>query len=179
MTDETLADELSDMADLVMRDRSHPSIVIWSLCNEVGCRNESAAAAFRAAVLAHDTTRPITQNHLGAGQHPLSMASLDVQGFSHRTANIFDAFHQLNPRVPMVASECCSCLSQRGEDTEQVPRDSNPRRPSHAEPPCQRPSHLQPAEGRTCESRLSQLVPKPATHRRLQHRRMPSLVRRR
>jgi beta-galactosidase len=34
---ETANDELNDMADLVKRDRSHPSIIIWSFCNEVRC----------------------------------------------------------------------------------------------------------------------------------------------
>jgi hypothetical protein len=28
--------QLQDMADLVLRDRSHPSIMAWSFCNEVG-----------------------------------------------------------------------------------------------------------------------------------------------
>ena len=74
-----VADELVDMAELVERDRHHASLLLWSLCNEVGCDNESAAAAFRAAVDAHDGTHAVTQNHLGHGEHPISSAALDVQ----------------------------------------------------------------------------------------------------
>ena len=48
MTDETVEQEAGDMAALVHRDRSHPSVILWSFCNEVGCNNESAAALFRA-----------------------------------------------------------------------------------------------------------------------------------
>ncbi len=35
-TNETVDQELVDMADLVRRDRSHPSVMIWSFCNEGG-----------------------------------------------------------------------------------------------------------------------------------------------
>jgi beta-galactosidase/beta-glucuronidase len=41
-TSELVPDELRDMIDLVKRDRSHPSVMVWSLCNEVGCDNETA-----------------------------------------------------------------------------------------------------------------------------------------
>ena len=107
---------------MVQRGRSHPSVFIWSFCNEVGCNNESAAAAFRAVAKLHDPTRAVTQNHLGRGTHPLSVASLDVQGFSHKSGNDFDVFHATNPTVPEMASECCSCLSQRGVDVDDCPR---------------------------------------------------------
>ena len=63
---------------------------MWSFCNEVGCNNESAAAAFRAVSKLNDPTRAVTQNHLGSGTHPLSMKSLDVQGFSHKSGDDFD-----------------------------------------------------------------------------------------
>ena len=36
------------------------SVLLWSFCNEVGCNNESAAAAFRAAAYGADGTHPVT-----------------------------------------------------------------------------------------------------------------------
>jgi hypothetical protein len=121
-TEEDMTQEVKDMADLVRRDRSHPSVVIWSFCNEVGCNNESAAADFRKVTYEFDGTRPVTQNHLGKGTHPLSMLSLDVQGMSHKHGDVMDTFHKANPKKPIVSSECCSCLSQRGVDHDFCPK---------------------------------------------------------
>jgi beta-galactosidase/beta-glucuronidase len=36
ITLEGVDDELHDMAALIKRDRNHPSVVLWSFCNEVG-----------------------------------------------------------------------------------------------------------------------------------------------
>jgi beta-galactosidase/beta-glucuronidase len=115
-TEESVAQEVKDMGKMVQRDRAHPSVFIWSFCNEVGCDNETAAAAFRNISYFYDGTRGVTQNHLGAGATPVSEKSLDVQGFSHKPGATFDKFHAEHPKEPMMATECCSCLSQRGED---------------------------------------------------------------
>jgi len=40
---------------------------------------------------------------------------LDVQGFSHVDTATFSAYHARWPGKPLVASECCSCETQRGE----------------------------------------------------------------
>ena len=101
-----------------MRVVQMQSVFIWSFCNEVGCDNETAAAAFRAISKYWDPTRDVTQNHHGLGG---STKSLDVQGFSHRSGADFDAFHKLNPLQPEMATECCSCLSQRGSDFDTCP----------------------------------------------------------
>lgn len=85
------------------------------------CDNETAAKAFRAISYADDGTRPVTQNHLGTD---LSTDYLDVQGFSHKSGDVFDAFHKSHPTKPTMATECCSCLSQRGIDEDTCP---NPR----------------------------------------------------
>jgi beta-galactosidase/beta-glucuronidase len=58
---------LQDIHDMVLRDRNHPSTVIYSLCNEGGCHigdpaGGVLAAQFKAAINAADTTRPITAN---------------------------------------------------------------------------------------------------------------------
>lgn len=117
-TNETVADELNDMADLVKRDRSHPSVIFWSFCNEVGCRNESSAKDFRTVAKLWDPTRPVTQNHHGS---KTSTQYLDVQGFSHKGTKDFTDFHTAYPKKPIVASECCSCMSQRGIDQDVCP----------------------------------------------------------
>ncbi len=105
---------------MVKRDRNHPSVMAWSLCNEVGCNNESSAQPFTALTRALDPTRPITQNNLGTNA---STKYLDVQGFSHSAGETFDAFHLLHPDKPTMATECCACWSQRGEDADLTPSD--------------------------------------------------------
>jgi beta-galactosidase/beta-glucuronidase len=62
-TSETVAEELLDMRDLIKRDRSRPSVIFWSFCNEVGCNNESAAQAFREVSKLWDPTRDVRIIH--------------------------------------------------------------------------------------------------------------------
>eukprot|EP01062_Namystynia_karyoxenos_P053520 TRINITY_DN4338_c0_g1_i1.p1 TRINITY_DN4338_c0_g1~~TRINITY_DN4338_c0_g1_i1.p1 ORF type:complete len:979 (+),score=225.56 TRINITY_DN4338_c0_g1_i1:75-2939(+) len=121
ITDETWEQEVQDMGDLVRRDRSHPSIIIWSFCNEVGCireYGEKSAKYFRNITYAFDGSRPVTQNHLGTD---VSTDYLDVQGLSHKMGPVFDEFHETHPAKPMMSTECCSCLSQRGTDQDFCP----------------------------------------------------------
>jgi hypothetical protein len=100
---------VGDMAAMVKRDRAHPSVVIWSMCNEVGCSTKSGlASAFRAAALEYDGTRPTLGNKEKFGAH----GGTDVEGFSHRNGSAFDDFHRRgNASKPTMASECCSCYS--------------------------------------------------------------------
>ena len=121
-TNETVSDELNDMKELVKRDRSHPSVMIWSFCNEVGCNNESSAKAFREVAKMWDPTRAVTQNRFLTN---VSTQYLDVQGFSHKSLDVYEQFHAKYPDKPIMATECCSCMSQRGvdEDTCQHPKD--------------------------------------------------------
>lgn len=51
----------------------------------------------------------------------LSGAFLDVQGFSHKSRSVFEPFHKQFPNKPMAATECCSCMSQRGVDEDVCP----------------------------------------------------------
>ena len=122
-----------NMADLVARDRNHPSVMFWSFCNEPGCNNGDKTApteptqSFKYQVEVYDGTRAVTGNMcVGWGACPnmdeyvsatgLNMSlQLDVQGFSHVDTGTFAAYHARWPDKPLVGSECCSCETQRGE----------------------------------------------------------------
>ena len=79
---EQTPDMLDDLR-LVLRDRNHPSIVMWSLCNEAFCDGFDAATA---AVL-----KPIVKELDPLGQRPVrhergydgSFPALDVMGINY------------------------------------------------------------------------------------------------
>jgi beta-galactosidase len=117
----SLADVIADVSAMVLRDRNHPSVIWWSLCNEQGCQTspdstQPFAAQFAAqvkyAVELLDSTRPVTagMNHLyGQG----TSTALDVQGFNYNYDKL-DAWHAANPLVPVVSSETAACTCARG-----------------------------------------------------------------
>ncbi len=91
--------------------------MIWSFCNEVGCEgsNEAGGPAFQQITYAYDGSRPTLANMFTYGD--LLGNTIDVQGFSHQDRNQVDAFHAAFPKKAQFMSECCSCTTQRGEDT--------------------------------------------------------------
>ena len=104
----------------------------WCFLNR-GCNNQDRSAptqpslSFKDAVEANDGTRAVTGNMcVNWGPCPLEQQYLDkqpnstfqmpqildVQGFSHVNGGIFKDYHAAWPSRPLVASECCSCLTQ-------------------------------------------------------------------
>jgi beta-galactosidase len=114
--------------DTILRDRNHPSIMMYSLCNEWGCSpdgstsgaNGSAALAtglqFRGLVKALDPTRAITSAY---DWHDPLIADAwaeevtDVFGINYNSAR-YDEVHAKHPTLPIIGSEDCNAKTDRG-----------------------------------------------------------------
>lgn len=107
---------VDNMGALVKRDRNHPSVVIWSFCNEGACEgsHETGGPPFQAVAEKYDGTRPTLANMFT--YNDLLSNTIDVQGFSHQSRDKLEACHAALPHKPIYMSECCSCNTMRDED---------------------------------------------------------------
>ena len=101
------------------RDRNHPSIILWSIGNEILEQNspEGLQIATELVRIAHeeDPTRPVTAacNFTEAGYNGFQK-TVDVFGYNYKPME-YGKFRQANPNIPLVASETASTVSSRGE----------------------------------------------------------------
>ena len=107
-----------DLKLLVRRDRNHPSVIMWSIGNEVPDQNNPALAeSLRTIVKSEDNTRPVTSgcDHDYSGTDGFQK-TLDVFGINYRLKR-YDAFFELpdNKNLPFHSSESASTVSSRGE----------------------------------------------------------------
>ena len=113
----TTATNLSDLATMILRDRNHPSVIMWSLCNEEGQRRTPEGmgvfAAMTRMVHRFDTTRPIT---CAINSHGLTnqIADEDIIGVNYHYRE-YDSFHRASPGLPMFGSEGINEKTTRGE----------------------------------------------------------------
>lgn len=105
-----------DMRSLILRDRNHPSVVMWSICNEVLCNGFNAANAkvLKAIIqqLDPDGGRPVTAAMNGGYTGDFTQV-LDVMGVNYHISE-YDKFHTAHPSQPMIGSETSSDYSTRG-----------------------------------------------------------------
>ena len=96
---------------------------IWSFCNEQGCgaapsdATQQAGPEFRAITEEFDGTRPTLGNMRSNDWGGLLTKVTDVEGFSHTGRGGLETFRSQFPDKPLWESECCSCNTQRGENT--------------------------------------------------------------
>ena len=115
-----------DLRAHLRRDRNHPSVVMWSIGNEVGEQftGESGAAMAKelcAIVHEEDPTRPTTTAmNWSQATHPLP-ATVDIIGLNYHGAGVRSApgkypeFREKFPDKLIFGSETASALSSRGE----------------------------------------------------------------
>jgi len=108
-----------DVRDMVRRDRNHPSIIMWSIGNEVGeqTRPDGWQEAKRLVGFFHeeDPTRPTTSAFNvpdGAIQNKLA-DQVELPGINYKPW-MYEQIQNEHPQYIIVGSETASCVSSRG-----------------------------------------------------------------
>ena len=108
-----------DIENLVLANRNHPSIVMWSIGNEIPEQNSAKGREMSKNLqdLCHslDPTRPVTQG-MDRAEEALKNGFaqvMDVPGFNYRVHKYQKNFDQL-PQGFLLGSETASTVSSRG-----------------------------------------------------------------
>lgn len=108
-----------DMTNLVKHHRNHPSIVMWSIGNEIPEQwsKEGVQIAKRLQDICHqyDPSRPVTQG-MDKAEDALKSGfaqTMDVPGFNYRVHKYYKNIEQL-PQGFLLGSETASTVSSRG-----------------------------------------------------------------
>ena len=109
-----------DITNLVLNHRNHPSIVMWSIGNEIpeqGDKNVGIEWSTKLQNLCHelDPTRPVTQGLDRADNAIWSgvMGMMDIPGINYRTHKYVKAYEN-TPQGFILGSETASTVSSRG-----------------------------------------------------------------
>ena len=111
-----------DIQAMVKRDRNHPSVIFWSIGNEVGGSTTATATNLITWVKAIDTTRAITWAsnkmggpHVSEGDDRNVAKLLDVAGYNYAPyAGDYDADHSANPTWKLLGTETSAAVRSRG-----------------------------------------------------------------
>jgi beta-galactosidase len=109
--------DLHDLRDLILRDRNHPCVIMWSMCNEEGLQaTPEGARIFKAmmnVVHKYDTTRPISCAMNGGWLEDGIARVEDLVGVNY-SYDMYDPVRRRYPNKPMFGSETASTCTARG-----------------------------------------------------------------
>jgi len=109
----------TDLRDMIRRDRNHPSVVMWSIGNEIReqGQKEGGEMAARLTAICHeeDPTRPVTAgfNQYPACVHNGLAEAIDLVGFNYKPTQ-YDNVLEDHPEWIVYGAETSSCVSSRG-----------------------------------------------------------------
>ena len=116
-----------DLEDLVLRDRNHPSVIMWSIGNEIPEQwqptGDSIAKELSAIVKNLDKTRPITSacNNADPSNILIKSGALDLTGLNYHQ-QVYPTFFENFKGQTFIGSETTSSLQTRG--SYDMPSDS-------------------------------------------------------
>ncbi len=125
-----------DMVNMLRRFRNNPSVVMWSIGNEVPTQlaPEGRETVVFLQDICHreDPTRPVTcgMDHVEAVLANGFAAALDIPGLNYRT-QFYEKAHQVLPDKPILGSETASTVSSRGVYKFPVERRASFKYPDH------------------------------------------------
>jgi len=108
-----------DLQDLILRDRNHPSVIIWSIGNEIPEQYDSTGTGIAKELAGYirelDTSRPITSatNDPQPNNFIIRSGALDLIGYNYHQQS-FPAFPETFPGQKFIGTETVSALMTRG-----------------------------------------------------------------
>ncbi|WP_259065518.1 beta-galactosidase GalB [Mucilaginibacter sp. X4EP1] len=108
-----------DLEDQILRDRNHPSVIIWSIGNEIPQQGDTSALriAPELAGIVHslDTTRPLTtaNDRPDTSNKIIKSGAIDLIGYNYHEFD-YAKFHDRYPGKKFIATETTSGLEMRG-----------------------------------------------------------------
>ena len=134
---DVMENALEQLNEMIARDRNHPSVVVWGLCNEIAGQNPPAYAFAKRMLEAAKRLDPgrlcsYASNSLADNPRRDVAALMDfietneyygtwAPGTAADAARHFDELHAAFPGKPIVVSEYgyCACTADRQEGDEQ------------------------------------------------------------
>ena len=99
-----------DLDSFICRDRNHPSVILWSIGNEVRGYTDERQKELVDFIHGMDPTRPVTQGRGYVGPY------VDIAGFNGHgeLKGTLEEYHKKHPEKPVVGTEMTHTLQTRG-----------------------------------------------------------------